>query len=126
MDYDRIVLEILNRISILEEKVSALESKQTKHDTNQVNYTQGVSKKYRFLSDYLHNSNEDVINLSFTDIERILGFKLPNSAYVHRAFWANTTSHSIALSWLNVGYETTEVDLVNKFIVFERKRDYCV
>ncbi|MCK9479900.1 MAG: hypothetical protein M0R40_10455 [Firmicutes bacterium] len=124
MDYDRIVLEMLNRIGILEEKVSALEEKRNMPETNQTDYSQGVSKKYRFLADYLHDNSEETIKLHFDELERILGFKLPNSAYAHRAFWANTTTHSVALSWLAVGYETVEVDLNNKFIVFEKKRSY--
>lgn len=124
MDYDRIILEMLNRISVLEEKVAHLESSaQSNGETSQVE-SSGVSKKYRLLADYLYNSNQDTIKLSFDEIENILGFKLPNSALVHRAFWANTTTHSIALSWLNVGYETVEVDLNRKYIVFEKKRGY--
>lgn len=124
MDYDRIMLELLNRIGILEEKVSVLEGKQDIPEPNQTDFSQGVSKKYRFLADYLHGNNEETIKLHFEELERILGFKLPNSAYTHRAYWANTTTHSVALSWLNVGYKTVEVDLDNKFIVFEKNRSY--
>ena len=124
MDYDRIILEMLNRISVLEERVSNLETSiQSNSETSQIE-SSGISKKYRLLADYLYNCNKETIKLSYDEIENILGFKLPNSALVHRAFWANTTTHSIALSWLNVGYETAEVDLKNKYIVFEKKRKY--
>jgi hypothetical protein len=45
---------------------------------------------------------------------------LPDSAREHRAFWANTTSHSIALSWLSVGYKTVDVNLSSELVVFEK------
>lgn len=119
MDYDRIILELLNRIGALEDRVSALEA------AEQVSApAQESSKKYRFLADYLHESGEDSIRLSFEQIEQILKTKLPGSAYNHRAFWANTTSHSIALSWLNVGYQTVEVNIPQRYIVFEKQRRY--
>jgi len=126
---DRVILELLNRISVLEEKVAILESmnpqvKQVNEMTSQI-----PSKKYRKLSDYLHTRGEPRISLSFKDIENIIEFDLPDSAHKHRAFWANTTTHSIALSWLGVGYETVEVyidekDKNKQIIVFERKRHY--
>ena len=56
----------------------------------------------------------------FGDIEKAIGFSLPDSAREHRAFWANTTTHSIALSWLSVGYKTVDVDLEKEIIVFEK------
>ena len=60
------------------------------------------------------------IYAGFGDIEKAIGFSLPDSAREHRAFWANTTTHSIALSWLSVGYKTVDVDLEKEIIVFEK------
>ena len=60
------------------------------------------------------------MSMSFKEIEDVLGFELPASAREHRAFWANTESHSIALSWLSVGYKTMVVDLAEERIVFEK------
>ena len=120
MDYDRIILELLNRVSILEERVNNLEN----NATQSKKVTTAASKKYRFLSDYLHNSAGEAVRLTFNEIENILNDKLPSSAYQHRAFWANTESHSIAMSWMSVGYRTVEVDLANQFVVFERIRNY--
>ena len=123
MDYDKIIIELLNRIVTLEEKVAKLENTGTTSQSNRAEIPSG-SKKYRFLSDFLYESNQARVKLSFDEIENILNFKLPDSASTHRAFWANTTSHSIALSWLSVNYEVVEVDLKNKYIVFEKKRDF--
>ena len=120
MDYDRIILELLNRVSVLEEKVSDLENNAP--PTKKVTASGG--KKYRYLSDYLHNAAEGAVRLTFNEIEQIVKEKLPSSAYQHRAFWANTESHSIAISWMSVGYRTVEVDIANQYVLFEKTRRY--
>ena len=78
------------------------------------------SKKYRRLTELLTNAEGKPVSISFGDIEKAIGFSLPDSAREHRAFWANTTTHSIALSWLSVGYKTVDVDLEKEIIVFEK------
>lgn len=119
MDYDRIILEMLDRIKRLEEKVTDLENSEDKG--NNIVEDIGVSKKYRYLSDYLESSKKRTVNVSLKQIEDILGFSLPNSARSHRAYWSNTTTHSVALSWLSVGYKTIDVDLSAETIVFENE-----
>ncbi len=71
--------------------------------------------KYEPLKHYLESSGNDFIDLSFSEIERILGFKLPSSAYSYQAWWANEVeSHSHALAWLGAGYRTSGLDLSNQ------------
>lgn len=123
MNFEKIILDLLNRIVTLEERVDKLENTASDTVSEDVELP-AVSKKYRFLSDYLHENNEPRIKLSFSEIEDILKFKLPDSATTHRAFWANTTSHSIALSWLSVNYSVVEVNLEEKYITFEKKREF--
>lgn len=123
MDYDKIILDLLNRIVTLEDKVTRLEKLGNGAQSNNLDLPAG-SKKYRFLSDYLHQSNSPRVKLSYREIEDILKFRLPDSAATHRAFWANTTSHSIALSWLSVNYSVVEANLEEKYIIFEKKRDF--
>ena len=69
--------------------------------------------KYDPLYDHLANNPETVIALSFSEIERILGFALPASARRHQAWWANERegTHSHARSWLEASYKTQGVDL---------------
>ena len=65
MDYDRIILEMLNRISVLEERMSNLETSiQSNSETSQIE-SSGISKKYRLLADYLYNCNKETIKLSY-------------------------------------------------------------
>ena len=124
MDYDRIILEMLDRIKALEEDVAKLKSNQTAVPAliESASENPATGKKYRALTDYLENAARDEIQLTFSEIEQILGFKLPGSAREHRAFWANTTTHSIALSWLNCGFETETVDMNTGTITFGKKR----
>ena len=127
MDYDRIILEMLNRIKTLEDRMDALESIPSDSSDNTSTESAAIapaSKKYRLLTDYLYKCKDDKVRLTFDEIEKILGFKPPASAYAHRAFWANAKSHPIALSWMSVGYETVEVNIPEHYIVFERKRGY--
>ena len=69
--------------------------------------------KYDPLYHHLANSPETVIALSFSEIERILGFALPASARRYQAWWANERegTHSHARSWLEASYGTQGVDL---------------
>ena len=59
---------------------------------------------------------------TFTAIESLLGFTLPNSARIHRPWWANQTSggHSHALAWHAAGWKTSGVYMLAESLVFER------
>ncbi|MCI5687347.1 MAG: hypothetical protein MR303_02445 [Emergencia sp.] len=74
--------------------------------------------KYSGLTTYFEKCDEEKIKMSFLEIERILGFKLADSAYLHSAFWANTESHSIAFGWLDAGYKTQNVNIKAQTVEF--------
>ncbi len=74
--------------------------------------------KYQNLENYLWNSKKRIETLSFEEIEKILGFKLPYSAYGHRAWWANG-GHTHADAWLNPSWKVSSVTL-GKFVTFEK------
>lgn len=79
------------------------------------------SLKYTNLENYFRQSDNYRITLTFSKIETLLGFKLPPSAYKHPAFWSNSYSHPIAYSWLNSGYLSQDVNILEQTIVFSRK-----
>ncbi len=61
--------------------------------------------------------------MSFADVVRVIGSDLPASAYKHRPWWANeATGHAHAKAWLAAGYETAQVDMDGKKLVFQRVR----
>ncbi|MEQ8309074.1 MAG: hypothetical protein RIA72_00095 [Sphingopyxis sp.] len=80
--------------------------------------------KYEPLGDHLRALSEDRWNASFEEIEHILGFRLPNSARDHRAWWSNHSggNHSQAAVWVEAGWETRDVDQARERIRFERVR----
>lgn len=80
--------------------------------------------KYEPLSRYLQNVPSESIDASFAQIESILGFPLPQSAFRHQAWWANEShgSHSHARSWQDAGWETCQVNRGRRTIRFERRK----
>ena len=77
--------------------------------------------KYEPLPQFLTRLDRVACRLSFSEIERILGFKLPKSAYEHEAWWSNNdTGHSHARAWLKFGWHTEAVDLAGRKVTFRR------
>lgn len=77
-------------------------------------------EKYLQLQQFLKSNDSECITLTFKNIELILGFKLPESAYKHSAWWSNNiVSHTQAHSWIDVGYKTQSVQLGNQ-VIFKR------
>ena len=107
MEYSQVLLEMLERIKVLENKVKALEERASVSPQQQ-NHAEleSVSEKYRGLAEYLLSSNEARVTLTYSQIEAILGFPLPDTARKFRqSFWANTKTHSYASSWMAIGYK---------------------
>ena len=85
--------------------------------------------KYEPLTGFLRGRSSDRVPMTFSEIEKVLGFKLPSSAYEYPAWWANDTgkSHVQARAWISAGYETEQVDRAAKKLVFKRiDREYGV
>jgi len=77
--------------------------------------------KYEPLPQFLATVGGKAHRMSFAEIERILGFTLPKSAYKHEAWWSNNeTGHSHARAWLKLGWRTEEVDLKGRKVTFQR------
>jgi hypothetical protein len=84
--------------------------------------------KYAPLADFLVSRKKDVVRLSFKDVEKALGFKLPNSAYTQRAWWSNNVNNNVMTRvWKRAGFRTRDVDMTQEEVVFERlKRPFTV
>ena len=79
--------------------------------------------KYEPLPQFLISVGGTSHRMSFAEIERIVGFKLPRSAYEHEAWWSNNaTGHSHARAWLKFGWRTEAVDLAGRKVTFQRSR----
>lgn len=79
--------------------------------------------KYAPLHEHLLKLNKLEWHASFAELEAILGFQLPDSAHIHRPWWANqgeSGGHSHALAWQMAGWKTTKVDLAKESLIFAR------
>ena len=119
-------IKLYNRIEMLEAKVAALEEKMAEVEVQQCTMSDRpafpvgkVSEKYKRLAEYLYEKWDRKIELSYAQIEEILGFNLPPTAYnLAFSYWANTKTHSYASSWLEVGYKAKVIG--EQRVSFER------
>ncbi len=75
-------------------------------------------KKFDKLKDYFSKSKKKNIVLTFKNIEEILGFKLPNQAYVSKKYFSD--SGYIAYSWTSQNYELTTIDMKKQKLSFQK------
>ena len=78
--------------------------------------------KYGALGDYLKRQPRDLVPLTFGEIEKITGSKLPASSR-YRAWWSNNDFNSVLTKvWLNAGFKSEQVDMKARKLVFRRVR----
>ena len=79
------------------------------------------ANRYAVLAEYLKRRSGSSIRLKFSEIEKIIGGPLPQSARDHRAWWANDKYHSQGKAWLGAGWVAEDLDLEGKAISFSRR-----
>ena len=79
--------------------------------------------KYSALGEYLRHQRGDRVPMTFAEIENITGAKLPPSAHKHRPWWSNNPDNSVMTKvWLDAGFESEQVDMPARRLVFRRVR----
>lgn len=73
-----------------------------------------MNTKYESLEIHLADRfpSEERYQMTFQEIEKVLGTSLPKSAYIHRPWWGNqvnTSNRPQAKSWLSAGFKVHEV-----------------
>ena len=77
--------------------------------------------KYEPLGQFLRQQRTREVPLTFRDIEKITGVKLPPKAQHHRAWWSNNPNNNVMTKvWLEAGFESTQVDMEGRKLVFRR------
>lgn len=77
--------------------------------------------KYDLLGQYLKAQRGSEVPMTFAEIERVAGTRLPPSAYRHRPWWSNNATNSVMTKvWLNAGFEASRVDIEARKLVFRR------
>jgi hypothetical protein len=85
--------------------------------------THTVASKYRPLTEFLRRQSRAVVRMSFDDIERTIRAKLPPSATRHRAWWSNNAQNNVMTeAWKDAGFESEDVDMKGRRVVFRRVR----
>jgi hypothetical protein len=85
-----------------------------------------MAGKYTPLEKYLSGlpgSTREIV-LAFEQIEKILVFKLPSSAYEDRRWWDHETegNHVNKRAWANAGWKIESLDIEAKWVKFVRAR----
>jgi hypothetical protein len=78
--------------------------------------------KYQALRRFLEGQRADRIPMTFAEIERIIGFKLPKSK-IYPAWWSNNPTNNVMTNeWLAAGFKTEQVDIEGHKLVFRREQ----
>lgn len=82
-----------------------------------------VAHKYEPLTEFLRRQSRAVVRMSFDEIERVIGAKLPPSATRHRAWWSNNAQNNVMTrAWRDAGFESEDVDMKGRRVAFRRVR----
>lgn len=76
--------------------------------------------KYEPLGEFLRKQRAGRVPMTFAEIERIVGTKLPKSQR-YPAWWSNNPWNNVMTQvWLDAGFETEQVDVENRKLVFRK------
>jgi hypothetical protein len=77
--------------------------------------------KYSRLGEFLRAQRAKEIPMTFAEIERVIGGKLPPNSPRYPAWWSNNASNNVMTKvWLDAGFRTEQVDVKSHKIVFRR------
>jgi hypothetical protein len=77
--------------------------------------------KYSRLGEFLRSQRAKEVPMTFAEIERIIGAKLPANSPQYPAWWSNNPSNNVMTKvWLAAGFRTEQVDIKARKIVFRR------
>jgi hypothetical protein len=78
--------------------------------------------KYAALGKYLKRQRGDLVPMTFAEIEKITGKKLPASSR-YRAWWSNNDFNSVLTKvWIEAGFKSEQVDMEKRKLTFRRVR----
>src|SRR5262249_33242652 len=80
--------------------------------------------KYLPLTEHLRKQAFSEVPMTFAEIERVIGGKLPPKAQHHRGWWSNNPSNNVMTkAWLDAGFRSEQVDMTGRRLVFRRVTD---
>lgn len=63
------------------------------------------------------------VQMTFQDIERVLGKELPRSSFDYRAWWANDPTKPQSVAWLDEGWRANAISMTDRRLTFVRTND---
>ncbi len=77
--------------------------------------------KYDRLGEFLKSQRTGEVPMSFAQIERVIGSKLPPNSPQYPAWWSNNPTNNVMTKvWLAAGFRTEQVDTKARKLVFRR------
>jgi hypothetical protein len=77
--------------------------------------------KYSRLGEFLRAQRTKQVPMTFAEIERVIGAKLPPNSPQYPAWWSNNPSNNVMTKvWLSAGFRTEQVDVKSRKVVFRR------
>jgi hypothetical protein len=77
--------------------------------------------KYTRLGEFLRSQRGKEVPMTFAEIERVIGGKLPPNSPQYPAWWSNNPSNNVMTKiWLAAGFRTEQVDTKARKVVFRR------
>ncbi len=77
--------------------------------------------KYDRLGEFLKSQRAKEVPMTFADIERVIGGKLPPNSPQYPAWWSNNPTNNVMTKvWLAAGFRTEQVDTKARKVVFRR------
>jgi len=77
--------------------------------------------KYERLGEFLKSQRTKEVPMTFAEIERVIGSKLPPNSPQYPAWWSNNPTNNVMTKvWLAAGFRTERVDTKTRRVVFRR------
>lgn len=77
--------------------------------------------KYSRLGEFLRSQRTKEVPMTFAEIERVTGARLPANSPQYPAWWSNNPSNNVMTKiWLAAGFRTEQVDIKGRKVVFRR------
>lgn len=111
---------IVKYVDIGKEDITAINLKELLSDIEGKNNNKIKESKFKNLTAYFHNLRKNSVILSFKEIEKIVNFKLCNSAYKYKTYFLNNKEGMISESWISQGFKINKIDLEKNKIEFKK------
>src|SRR3954470_9204032 len=80
--------------------------------------------KYTRLGEFLRAQRSKEVPMTFAEIERVIGAKLPPNSPQYPAWWSNNPLNNVMTKeWLRAGFRTEQVDVKARKVIFRRVHD---